>query len=362
MSTPKIIVIYHRADFDGLFCREIARHFLADSAEYIGHDYGDPVPVVPADAVLYMMDISIPELMGHAGLIWIDHHKSAILAHPHTIAGYRLDGVAACRLAWQWFGLRGQTEGLGLPSKQAFLDRAVAEPLAVRLAGEYDIWDKRDPMVDPFQSGLRSGPLNYPLLLSCTVEARVEVLRLAKIGGFILYARREGLTHLLAEGAFNLRFEGLHFLACNALGLSSDAYKDAVRPEHDACLSFGFSGKKGRWKISLRGVAHKPDLDLSVVAVKWGGGGHKQACGFECDVLPFAIKTALDGYPIRCKADEYVIRAESLRIGDRFAFRNEDLAGQGLTYYRCTAPLFAEGERIDSKVTLTADTFVVRFP
>lgn len=46
----KTVVIYHRADFDGLFCREIARKFLGDQAEYIGWDYGDAKIPWPAEA------------------------------------------------------------------------------------------------------------------------------------------------------------------------------------------------------------------------------------------------------------------------------------------------------------------------
>ena len=36
----KTTVIYHSADFDGIFCREIARYFLPKS-ELIGWDFGD---------------------------------------------------------------------------------------------------------------------------------------------------------------------------------------------------------------------------------------------------------------------------------------------------------------------------------
>jgi len=41
--------------------------------------------------------------MERPGLVWIDHHKSAIEKYGATTPGYRIDGVAACRLAWQWF-------------------------------------------------------------------------------------------------------------------------------------------------------------------------------------------------------------------------------------------------------------------
>ncbi len=98
----KTIVVYHRSDYDGIFCREIAKKFLPE-AELIGWEYGDETPAVPNDTDLYILDLSVPALMDHPRLIWIDHHKSAMEKFHHGIPGYRIDGVAACRLAWQWF-------------------------------------------------------------------------------------------------------------------------------------------------------------------------------------------------------------------------------------------------------------------
>ena len=141
------LIIYHKADYDGIFCREIARQFLGDAITYTGWDYGDKVPLMAPDLEqLYMLDISIPELMDHPRLIWIDHHKSAIEKYlPKVIPGYRIDGVAACRLAWQWFSHELHAGNVGdmglLPDKDDFVKRVVDEPLSVRLAGEYDIWD-----------------------------------------------------------------------------------------------------------------------------------------------------------------------------------------------------------------------------
>jgi hypothetical protein len=79
-----------------------------------------------------------------------------------SIPGYRIDGVAACRLAWQWFSNDHTNPVIqfgGLPPKEEYIDRRVSEPLAVRLAGEYDIWDRRDERAETFQYGLRSIPL-----------------------------------------------------------------------------------------------------------------------------------------------------------------------------------------------------------
>jgi len=80
----------------------------------------------------------------------------------YKFKGYRIDGVAACRLAWQYLKEKDPqwvTHLNGFPKKEDFIERRVIEPIAVRLAGEYDIWDKRDPNAELFQHGLRSKEL-----------------------------------------------------------------------------------------------------------------------------------------------------------------------------------------------------------
>lgn len=283
--TNKPTVIYHRSDFDGIFCREIARKFLGEEVNYEGLEYGDSLPEVSPDADLYILDFSVPELMNHPQLVWIDHHKTAIEKFPTTIVGYRIDGVAACRLAWQWFTRPAIDDGASprLPGKQDYVDRLVVEPWSVRLAGEYDIWDKRDQAAELFQHGLRSENLDWNRVFAD--EAYIG--HLLSQGTALQYARGNEDTSLIRNFAYDLQFEGLNFLACNLLRCNSITFKSGVKPEHDGLLAFGWTGDK--WRISLYGVEHKPDVDLSVIAQKYGGGGHKQACGFTCETLPFSL-------------------------------------------------------------------------
>lgn len=110
----KTTVIFHSADFDGIFCREIAKKFLPD-AELIGWDFkDDPLPV--PDGKIYVLDLPVDRVFGiniqnawqgcfgaDTDIVWIDHHKSSIESHPAEIPGYRIDGVAACRLCFQYF-------------------------------------------------------------------------------------------------------------------------------------------------------------------------------------------------------------------------------------------------------------------
>ncbi len=156
--TNKATVIFHSGDYDGEFCREIARHFLkSETVTFIGWDYGDPKLSFPTEGMVYVLDLNPECFQDFPGIdiakdrvIWIDHHKTAIDKWGTYLPGVRIDGVAACRLAWQWFtsAAGGGNPNAALPSKQQFIDRAVSEPLAVLLAGEFDVWDTRPLNLD----------------------------------------------------------------------------------------------------------------------------------------------------------------------------------------------------------------------
>jgi uncharacterized protein len=304
----KTTVIYHSADYDGIFCREIARKFLPD-AELIGWNFGDAKIAMPKGLV-YILDLSPECIEGIAGLgqtacidehdflkriVWIDHHKTSIEEWPSSIRGYRLDGVAACRLAWQWFLLHDAWDPreiyppYDLPDKQAYLDRKVHEPLAVRLAGEYDVWDKRDPRAETFQYALRCSPITpkgWDYLLSSDEGFALELLH----GGEVAqrYAQATDASTCKSR-TWLMEWEGLKFLCVNSARFNSlfFAAKDVPETGHDALLGFCFDGKC--WTISLYHAKHHTDLDLSEIAKRHGGGGHRGACGFTTKTLPFSL-------------------------------------------------------------------------
>lgn len=281
----KQTVIYHKADYDGIFCREIAKKFLPD-ATLIGWDYGEPEPHVDVENELYILDLSVPGLMSHPNLIWIDHHKSAIEKYSPLIPGYRIDGVAACRLAWQYFN--GTLFDGKLARKEHYIERLVVEPWAVRLAGEYDIWDKRDDNAELFQHGLKSEelyPNTWDALLSTNVGDEGTVARLLNQGRALQFAKTKENASIIKELGFTFQWEGYTFLCCNHARYNSFLFTAGLKPEHDACFGFKWTGKD--WSISLYHAPGKEQHDLSKLAVKYGGGGHKGACGFRINKLPF---------------------------------------------------------------------------
>jgi len=306
----KPIIIHHSADYDGIFCREIARKFLPD-AEIYGWDFGDKQICCDGfSGDVYVLDLS-PDCLRHyeeAKLIWIDHHKSAIEKYPSSIPGYRIDNVAACRLAWQWFvwkrdgGKDSFGTAYGLPEKKHFVDRVVGEPLAVRLAGEYDIWDHRDDDADiAFQFGLDSERIiKWGILLSDSSTdtapsgqwkweqgGDVYAKQLVEKGRAAMqcYAKRD--ADIMKARSFMVEWEGLKFLALNTARCNSNTFAEKDVPEtgHDALLACYWNGKV--WNVSLYHASHRKDIDLSLIAVKNGGGGHRGACGFRADKLPF---------------------------------------------------------------------------
>ena len=300
----KNTVIYHSADYDGIFCREIARKFLPADTEFIGWNFGNPLLSWPAEGTIYVLDLPVDKVFGSqfsplmrdkpvdpllTRIIWIDHHKSSIEIHPTGIPGYRIDGVAACRLAWQWFSLhaawdpREQYPPYDLPKLEDYVDRKVSEPLAVRLAGEYDIWDKRDPRSELFQYGLDTEIDHNELMFDWLLkpESDIYVQQIVAQGKCAATCITKRDADMMKSRSFLVRdFHGLRLLCLNIAKCNSLTFASLDVPEtgHDALCGFYWNGKV--WTFSLYHAKHNTGIDLSEIAMQYGGGGHRGACGF----------------------------------------------------------------------------------
>jgi len=304
-----ILVIYHRADFDGIFCHQIARKFLGDAAEYVGWDHGEPRVPWPAWAsAVYVLDLppQCLEKWSTDRLIWIDHHASAIAANPEGLAGYRIEGVAACRLAWQWFANQAAEPtdgGEPLPELEEYgvlrqdgtrTQYHVMEPYAVRLAGEYDVWDRGNPDAAVFQFGLRAADLEPALWTVLLDESGLGASTVQEMlnNGRLLQRYQQGCDAEMMGRACLVRFEGLTFLALNAARGNSLTFaaKDVRETGHDALMLFYW--RPDGWRVSLYHARGREEMDLLVIAVKYGGGGHRGACGFGVKGEEFLLEDA----------------------------------------------------------------------
>lgn len=286
----KYLVIHHDADYDGILSNEACRFFLnrdGNEVKSVGWDYGKPIPS-EADAfnwdAIYLVDISIAELMDRhkfPNLIWIDHHATAIEQFDPAIPGYRIDGVAACRLCWQWFSR--PSDEVDLPNKEMYVERRVTEPLLIRLAGEYDIWDHRDPRALILQSGLRE---LEPIEMSDLLEEQFNdagnnlLDDCLTIGERAKKSRDRAAAATIAKIAHDVLWHDLTFLCCNGAS-SSQFFQAGIKPHHQALMAWRYDGKTKKATVSLYHAPGHEDIDLSILAKAEGGGGHKGACGFQ---------------------------------------------------------------------------------
>jgi hypothetical protein len=324
-----IAIIYHDADFDGKLSNEACRFHLKRlhpnaNIDSYGWDYGRPVPTPklthqldhnPNEPVraqwalydeIYIVDLSVDELMGRPEyrdkIVWIDHHKSAIEkwdakfdSDERLFKGIRIDGVAACRLCWQWFTRRNRV-GVSYTrpvSKQDFVDRVVVEPRLIRLAGEYDIWDHRDPDAKALQFGLRAlSETDLGRLVENQFVGEPTGVKLDDVitqGCAIKSYCDKQNDEYSAAYSRTIKWEGLTFCALN-IGQrgNSDLLKGGITPEHDACFAWRHTGNDNMVMVSLYHIAGKEHHDLSQIAVRYGGGGHKGACGFRITLAQLA--------------------------------------------------------------------------
>jgi hypothetical protein len=145
-------IIFYHTDNDGYLSGIITHNFLSDpkcKMIPINYNHSFPWELINKDTDVYMVDFSLPweEMIRLKDMsndfIWIDHHKTVIKNYNSwlsnnndPIKGLRIDGVAACRLCWEYF----------FPN--------IPEPLVVYLAGMYDVFmfeDKAIPSKETFR-------------------------------------------------------------------------------------------------------------------------------------------------------------------------------------------------------------------
>jgi oligoribonuclease NrnB/cAMP/cGMP phosphodiesterase (DHH superfamily) len=232
--------------------------------------------------VVWMVDFSLQpfELMHELNdicyLYWIDHHKSAIANAEQS--GFQASGGQLIKVG---------TAGCELT--HAYLHPHSEMPVWVYLLGRYDVWDHKSPDTLPFQYGMRlreTDPERSMEVWDDLLDTPGTVRDILNDGRVVLkYVEQRNASYIRAC-AFDTVLDGLRCIAVNRQMTNSQTFDSVWDPEkYDAMLTFGW--RRGQWTVSLYSV--KQDVDVSEVAVKHGGGGHKGAAGFQCTELPFRL-------------------------------------------------------------------------
>jgi len=298
MKKRMIWLIYHSVDLDGECSGALLRRFHEHSGMKINEDfkmipmnYGDEFDdsqILAGDEVIFADFCMQPyerveALSKRCKVLVYDHHKSAFpdLERFGIEGDYGEDNIAGCELVWRNFS-----------------EEPV--PKYVKLLSDYDCWNSQDKKywkeeVVPFQMGMRANNMKPNTedgykrwrdifwmekanALSRGQSMESWMSSVIELGNTLIrYQGEQDKTTM--DRAFDLEFEGLKILAVNSYK-GSPQFKTKWNPDkYDAMMIF-YNMENKFWSVSLYSE-NKPDLDLSKIAKKWGGGGHPSACGFQ---------------------------------------------------------------------------------
>ena len=262
---------------------------------FIEMSYAKPFPMetIRKDEQIYIVDYSISTdemrqlLKITENVTWIDHHKTAIDKYQdfeHEIRGVRYDGIAGCMLAYCYIHHMTQ-RGEG-DIKQFDISMIKDAPMFTKLIADWDVWkfdygDDTRHFITAFNaynfepsSKLWSRFLCFP---DDDAFACSDFIR----DGIIMTTFRDGWAKDYMKLGFETDFEGVKCFAVNLGRCNSEYFKSLPPGQYDVLIPFAFDGSQ--YTVSL----YSTTIDVSEIAKKYGGGGHKGAAGFQCTELPF---------------------------------------------------------------------------
>lgn len=270
LDLQPIVVMYHAFCTDGFGAAYVAWKKFGNNATYIPRSrdeaFFDPTILTGKDVYVVDYSFSLEEMQAYEAVaktfVVIDHHLSAE-KDVKSLKNFIFDNAhSGSYLAWEYF----------FPEKEV--------PQLIRYISDADTWahclpDWKEIESFIYSNGEEHFSFEHFEKLHEQLETEDGYERAKTIGATYASAHAAKVT-MYADMAELVTFEGHSIYAVNA--------PREVRSELGHLLakktnSFGllFTYEKGFWKCSLRSVE---DFDVSVIAQKYGGGGHKNAAAF----------------------------------------------------------------------------------
>jgi oligoribonuclease NrnB/cAMP/cGMP phosphodiesterase (DHH superfamily) len=258
--------------------------FLTKEDEVIMVDFSFPL-----DKMLKIKDST-------KSFVWIDHHKTSLDACKDLVLeGLQVDGISGCELTYMYFKMNLKDSSYVKEQAKDLLSKIRIKCPIVYWLGRYDVWDKSQSnwsFMSKLQLGLRTMDLDpsipealewwfkkgflcddLDILKYC--EAGIEVSKYLSVNNK-KYIKDYGYK------ASIIGFEELSSFALNTGNKGSGQFGSLIE-EYDVCIRFVFNGEK--FDISF--YSQKDNVDCSVIAKTYGGGGHKGAAGCVISDIPF---------------------------------------------------------------------------
>ena len=252
-------VIFHGFCDDGFGAAWSCWKLLGDRVQYLPAQHGEPVPDIPDDAVLAMVDFCYPRAIVEQlaqrlrGLVILDHHVTA-QADMEGLAYAVFDMErSGAHLAWNFFHPEKP-----LPELLAYVE-------------DKDLWRFRLPESREVTAALRSYPMDFAVWDAFQIE------QLQREGVALLRLQDQQVeSHCKRMRWENLG--GYRIPVVNASDYRSEIANRlcTLHPEAPFAAAY-YDTQEGFRSWSLRSVG---EFNVAVLAKRWGGGGHKNASGF----------------------------------------------------------------------------------
>lgn len=258
-------VLYHSKCYDGFGAAYAAWKALGDSAKYIAVGYGYPPPEMPEATDIFIVDFSYPksvllDLAKTAHVVLLDHHKTAeaelgggaFVGYKNPLVRFDMSKSGAL-LTWEWFH-----EGKPVP-------------LLIQHISDRDLWAFKLDGTAKIHKALVSIPMDFKVWDTLDVEQ-------LKKDGEIAERLYTQLVENICEGAWTMDLDGHKIPVVNTSIAWSEVGHELTKkfPQAPFAASFTVFDTQVMWSLRSQG-----DFDVSAIAKKFGGGGHKNAAGFK---------------------------------------------------------------------------------
>ena len=284
----KPLVIYHAHCTDGFGAAYAAWKKFGDLADYVPMNYGEPehgdVDLLqakigtPDNCQVYVLDFSFPIditkwlIKNSAFFVWLDHHKTAFEMWAGDERELYLDETeytniildnnkSGAMLAWEYFH----------PSNEL--------PIIIRHIDDRDRWKFNLRGSKEIHTSLQTEkPWTFEMWDALTSNDNYGAL--FSQGGAILKAQTQQVA---STASYSRKCQ-----IGDATGLSVNTNVHISEVGHELAKKSGSFGliwylnADNRANCSLRSEGA---YDVSAIARRFGGGGHKNAAGFNCDVV-----------------------------------------------------------------------------
>lgn len=284
----KPLCIYHGHCDDGFAAAWAVRRALGDDVEfYPGVYQKDPPPHDGRDVIFVDFSYKRPVLDAMAqsahSILILDHHKTAqedLADYPVPLGdGWQshLGNVARDDLSgWrQPYALFDVWRSGAALAWDFFVGGA--RPDFIEYVQDRDLWRKKLPHGDEFTIALRSYPQEFAVWDFLIGQGAASLIDQGV--GIQRYYRLR--VEELKRSAYAAQFGNFRCYIANAPYFAASEVAgelcDRDGAEFGACY---FEAEGGRYQYSLRS---RGDFDVSAIARRYGGGGHKSAAGFSVD-------------------------------------------------------------------------------